>query len=60
MRALVTVGNPEALARQVVKRGLSVRQTEQLARRRHQSASAGGTSRRPGEGCRYRARWRRI
>lgn len=31
-RALVTVGNPEALARQVVERGLSVRQTEQLAR----------------------------
>jgi ParB family chromosome partitioning protein len=31
-RALVTAGNPEALARQVVDRDLSVRQTEQLAR----------------------------
>jgi ParB family chromosome partitioning protein len=31
-RALVTAANPEALARQVVARDLSVRQTEQLAR----------------------------
>jgi ParB family chromosome partitioning protein len=31
-RALVTAGHPEALARQVVERELSVRQTEQLAR----------------------------
>lgn len=31
-RALVTVPDPESLARQVVDRGLSVRQTEQLAR----------------------------
>jgi ParB family chromosome partitioning protein len=31
-RALVTAGNPESLARQVVERDLSVRQTEQLAR----------------------------
>lgn len=31
-RALVTVPNPDVLARQVVERGLSVRQTEQLAR----------------------------
>jgi ParB family transcriptional regulator, chromosome partitioning protein len=31
-RALVTATNPEALARQVVERDLSVRQTEQLAR----------------------------
>ena len=31
-RALVTAANPEALARQVVERDLSVRQTEQLAR----------------------------
>jgi ParB family chromosome partitioning protein len=31
-RALVTATNPEALARQVVDRDLSVRQTEQLAR----------------------------
>ena len=34
-RALVTAANPEALARQVVERDLSVRQTEQLARARH-------------------------
>jgi ParB family transcriptional regulator, chromosome partitioning protein len=31
-RALVTAANPESLARQVVERDLSVRQTEQLAR----------------------------
>lgn len=31
-RALVTAPNPQALAEQVVERGLSVRQTEQLAR----------------------------
>lgn len=31
-RALVTASNPEALARQVIERELSVRQTEQLAR----------------------------
>ena len=31
-RALVTASNPESLARQVVDRDLSVRQTEQLAR----------------------------
>lgn len=31
-RALVTAANPEALARQVIDRDLSVRQTEQLAR----------------------------
>jgi ParB family transcriptional regulator, chromosome partitioning protein len=31
-RALVTAVNPEALARQVVQRDLTVRQTEQLAR----------------------------
>jgi ParB family chromosome partitioning protein len=31
-RALVTAANPEALARQVIERGLSVRQTEALAR----------------------------
>ncbi|MEM9010111.1 MAG: ParB/RepB/Spo0J family partition protein [Pseudomonadota bacterium] len=32
-RALVTASDPEALARQVVQRGLSVRQTEALAKR---------------------------
>lgn len=31
-RALVTAGNPESLARQVIDRDLTVRQTEQLAR----------------------------
>jgi ParB family chromosome partitioning protein len=31
-RALVTAANPEALARQVIERDLSVRQTEALAR----------------------------
>lgn len=31
-RALITAANPEALARQVIDRDLSVRQTEQLAR----------------------------
>lgn len=39
-RALVTATNAESLARQVVDRGLSVRQTEQLAR----TAAAGPTS----------------
>lgn len=38
-RALVTAENPVALARQVIARGLSVRETEQLAK------SAGGGSR---------------
>ena len=32
-RALITSGDPTALARQVIARGLSVRETEQLARR---------------------------
>ena len=41
-RALVTAGHPEALARQVVERDLSVRQTEQLAR-----AAATPPARRP-------------
>lgn len=41
-RALVTAANPESLARQVVERDLSVRQTEQLAR-----AAASPTSRAP-------------
>ncbi len=33
-RALITADDPEALARQVVKRGLSVRETERLVRRK--------------------------
>jgi ParB family chromosome partitioning protein len=32
-RALITAPDPEALAEEVVRRGLSVRETEQLARR---------------------------
>jgi ParB family chromosome partitioning protein len=43
-RALVTATHPEALARQVVERDLSVRQTEQLAR----SAAAAPAGPRPG------------
>lgn len=43
-RALVTATNPEALARQVVDRDLSVRQTEQLAR----AAAPGTAGPRPG------------
>ena len=39
-RALVTAPNPEALARQVVERDLSVRQTEALARDRSAPPSA--------------------
>ena len=39
-RALVTATNPESLARQVVDRDLSVRQTEQLARSAAQPAAA--------------------
>jgi ParB family chromosome partitioning protein len=43
-RALVTATHPEALARQVVERDLSVRQTEQLAR----AAAAAPAGPRPG------------
>lgn len=43
-RALVTAPNPEALARQVLDRELSVRQTEQLARA---AATPAGTPREP-------------
>lgn len=39
-RALITAGDPAVLARQVIARGLSVRETERLAR-----AIGGGTSR---------------
>ena len=42
-RALVTATNPESLAKQVVERDLSVRQTEQLAR----AAASPGTPRPP-------------
>lgn len=38
-RALLKVGEPEALAREVVRRGLNVRQTERLVQRRRASGS---------------------
>jgi len=40
-RALVTAGDPEALARTVVRRGLSVRDTEKLARNAGSERSSG-------------------
>lgn len=46
-RALVTARDPEALARTVIERGLSVRETERLAR----DAKAGGTARGAGAGA---------
>jgi ParB family chromosome partitioning protein len=42
-RALITAPDPEALAQQVIERGLSVRQTEELAR----GAKPGGGKRQP-------------
>ena len=54
-RALVTASNPEALARQVVERDLSVRQTEALARSAPPSApprTPRRTTRRD-QGCRH-------
>ena len=51
-RALITTENPAELARRVVAKGLSVRETERLAktprRRRPQPKSAGAR-----EGCRH-------
>ena len=44
-RALVTAPNPESLARQVVERDLSVRQTEQLARSARRPARRRGRRR---------------
>ncbi len=46
-RALVTAGDPEALARTVVRRGLSVRDTEKLVRNAESKRSSGG--RKPAE-----------
>lgn len=40
-RALVTAANPELLARQVIEKDLSVRQTEQLARSVHGTSPSG-------------------
>ena len=59
-RALVTARHPEALARQVVERDLSVRQTEQLAReRRRRRRRRGPAAAAAGEGRRHpRARGR--
>ena len=39
-RALITAADPEALADEVVRRGLSVRETEKLARARQADRSA--------------------
>lgn len=46
-RALITAANPEALARQVIDRDLSVRQTEQLARSTATSSAATRPDARP-------------
>ena len=43
-RALLTAPDPAELAKEVVKRGLSVRQTEQLVRQAQQQAGAGETA----------------
>jgi ParB family chromosome partitioning protein len=48
-RALLSAAAPEALARQVVEQGLSVRQTEQLVQRAQASAKSGGGKRGPKE-----------
>ena len=45
-RALITANDPETLAQEVVRRGLSVRETEQLAR----AAKPGGVAGRGGKG----------
>ena len=52
-RALITAADPQALAAEVIRRGLSVRETERLARvdqaegRRGGRAGAQGARRRP-------------
>jgi ParB family chromosome partitioning protein len=46
-RALLTAGDPLALARQVVDKGLNVRQTEKLAGEQGRAAKAGGAGRAP-------------
>ncbi|TVV73920.1 ParB/RepB/Spo0J family partition protein [Sphingomonas solaris] len=44
-RALITANDPEALSREVIRRGLSVRETEQMARaaRPHGGGGSGGS-----------------
>ncbi len=44
-RALITASDPQALAAEVIRRGLSVRDTERLARATKDKASGGGASR---------------
>ncbi|RVT92641.1 ParB/RepB/Spo0J family partition protein [Sphingomonas crocodyli] len=46
-RALITAPDPEALAREVVDRGLSVRETEKLARGGRPPAKRGGSAEAP-------------
>jgi ParB family chromosome partitioning protein len=48
-RALIGAADPEALARRVVAEGLTVRQTERLARGEGEPAAAGGKTGRAGE-----------
>ena len=48
-RALLAAAAPEALAREVVEKGLSVRQTEQLVQRAAAAAKSGGAKRGPKE-----------
>jgi ParB family chromosome partitioning protein len=49
-RALITAENPEALAEQVMAKGLSVRETEALVRKGAAPAARGGASRSGGGG----------
>ena len=55
-RALVTATNPESLARQVIERDLSVRQTEQLARAAASPAPRNPAARGPAKDADTRAR----
>lgn len=54
-RALVTASNPESLARQVIERDLSVRQTEQLARAAASPAPRNPAARAPAKDADTRA-----
>ncbi|PZQ52519.1 MAG: chromosome partitioning protein ParB [Rhodovulum sulfidophilum] len=54
-RALITAAHPEALARQVIEKDLSVRQTEQLARAVAAPAQPGGPAGRPAKDADTRA-----
>lgn len=48
-RALITSDNPEALAARVIKKNLSVRETEKLAKNAHSGSAPERTSTRPGK-----------